>query len=156
MNNKTITTGLLSLLAPLIAFNSPASALGELTVERKSGETQVFSDVEISDTKDIIYFQGGDNNNILMITKNECDKEGELLVCKKARVGLQSYGILEELNVDQIFVFINSSGEKQSIKGSTVTMSPKTVLLEFLTSEGNFVTGFGRIDSDVSPEGALK
>ena len=127
-----------------------------MTVEYKNGDIETFPGVEISDTEEIIYFQGGDNDSILMITKNECEKEGELLVCNKARVGLQSYGILEELNVEQIFLFINSSDEKQTINGSKVTMSPNTILLEFATDKGSFVTGFGTIDSTIRPGVALK
>ena len=103
-----------------------------------------------------IYIKGEENDSVLLITKNECDKEGELFVCKKARVGLQSYGVLEELNVEQIFLFINGTNESQTILGSTITMSPNTILLEFVPDVNSYVSGFGTIDSTVSPEGALK
>lgn len=153
---KKLVNLLLCLCIPFSGFITPAFAEGELTVEYKNGDIETFPGVEISDTEEIIYFQGGDNDSILMITKNECEKEGELLVCNKARVGLQSYGILEELNVEQIFLFINSSDEKQTINGSKVTMSPNTILLEFATDKGSFVTGFGTIDSTIRPGVALK
>ena len=169
---KNLAKLFLPLCLPFSCFTSSALAQGEITVEYKNGDTEVFYDVEISDTKDIIYFQivksddeesddatesdAGNSDRILMITKNKCDQEGELLVCNKARVGLQSYGVLEELNVEQIFLFINSSNEKQTINGSTVTMSPNTILLEFATDKGGFVNGFGTIDSATRPAEALK
>ena len=151
---KNLTSLLISLALPFSCFISPALAQGELTVEYADGETEVI-DVDISDTKEFIYFQNPENDNILMITKNKCDREGELIVCNKARVGLQSHGILEEFNVEEIFLFINSSDDEQNINGSTVTMSPNTILLEFLTDKGSLVTGLGMIDSNVRPENAI-
>ena len=154
---KKITNLLFSLCLPFSCFISPVSALGEITVEYENGEIEVFSDVEISDTKEVIYFQGGEENkSILMISKKGCSQEGELLVCNDARVGLQSYGVLEEIDVEQIFLFINPSQTKQTINGSDVTMSPNTILLEFITDKGSFVSGFGTVDSNVRPEKALK
>ena len=147
---------LASVCIPFACLTTPALAQGELTVEYKNGDIEVFSDVEISNTEDILYIKGEENDSVLLITKNECDKEGELFVCKKARVGLQSYGVLEELNVEQIFLFINGTNESQTILGSTITMSPNTILLEFVTDVNSYVSGFGTIDSTVSPEGALK
>ena len=154
--NKKIATLLLSLCTPFINFYNPASALGELTIERQDGDVQVYSDIEISQTKDVIYFHGGENKTILMVEKDQCKNEGDLLVCNTAKVSLQSYGVLEDLNVQEIFVFINSSRQKQSIKGSTVIMSPQTVVLEFLTDKGTFISAFGEIDYVIRPAGALK
>ena len=151
---KNLTKLLLSLCIPFSGFISPAFAQGEITVEYADGETQIL-DVDISDTKEFIYFQNTENDNILMITKNKCDREGELIVCNKARAGLQSHGILEELNIEEIFLFINSSEEEQAISGSKVTMSPNTILLEFVTDKGSLITGLGTIDSNVRPENAV-
>ncbi len=167
---KNLAKLFFSFSLPFCYFTGSALAQGEITVDYKNGETEVFYDVEIFDTKETIYFQVGNNDDendqqetnetqngrILMITKNKCDQEGELLVCNKARVGLQSYGVLEELNVEQIFLFINPSDEKQTINGTTVTMSPNTILLEFATEKGGFVNGFGTIDSTTRPTEAMK
>ena len=155
---KNIAKYLLFLSIPFSCFVAPALAEGEITVEYDNGDIEVYSDVEISNTEDVVYFQSGDEeaDSILMITKNECKKEGELLVCDKARVGLQSYGVLEEIEIEQIFLFINSTNTKQTINGSRVTMSPNSVMLEFATEAGGFVTGFGLIDSNDRPEMALK
>ena len=147
---------LASICIPFAFFASPALAEGELTVEYSNGDVEVFSDVEISNTETVLYIKGQETGSILLITKNECDKEGELFVCQKARVGLQSYGVLEELKVEQIFLFINGTNEPQDILGSTITLSPNTVLLEFATDVDSFVSGFGTIDSTSRPEGALK
>ena len=147
---------LASICIPFACFASPALAEGELTVEYTNGNIDIVSDVEISNTEDVLYIKGGERGSILLITKNECDKEGELLVCKKARVGLQSYGVLDELKIEQIFLFINDTNEQQSIFGSNMTMSPNTIVLEFATDVGTFVSGFGTIDSTTRPEEALK
>ena len=85
---KKSTKLLLSICIPFSGFVSSASAQGEITVEYADGETQIL-DVDISDTKEFIYFQNAENGNILVITKNKWDQEGELIICNKARVGLQ-------------------------------------------------------------------
>ena len=156
MKIKQLTGLIFSFCLPWTSLCTPALAEGELTVEYQNGDVVVFSDVQISDTEEIIYFQGQENDSILMITKNECREEGEILVCNQARVGLQSYGVLEELPVEQIFLFINPTDENQGINGSTVIMSPNTILLEFATEQGSFVTGFGTIDSTVRPQEAIR
>lgn len=112
---------------------APALAKGEITVEYENGDTDTYSSVEIANTPEILYLKAEEGNTILMVTKKECTKEGEILVCNKARVGLDTNGILEELKVRQIFLFINPTAERQPIKGSEITMSPNTILLEFVT-----------------------
>jgi hypothetical protein len=153
---KNLVKLFLPIFIPLSFFASSALAQGQITVEKENGDIDVFSDVEIFDTQDIIYLQAKESDRILMITKNKCNPEGELLVCDQAKVGLQSYGVLEELNVEQIYLFINSSNENQTIKGSTVLMSPNTIFLEFATDQGSFVNGFGSIDSKNRPEEAVR
>jgi hypothetical protein len=142
---------LLAFLAPI-----PAWAKGEITVEQPNGDNNIYSGVEIYNTSDILYFKAPDLDTIFMISKNQCDKEGELLVCNKARMGLDTQGVLEELKVKEIHLFINPSTTSQTIKGSQVTLSPGTVLLEFVTEKGTYVSGLGRIDSTTKPEGASR
>lgn len=153
---KNLAKLFLPLCIHLSFFTSSALAQGQITVEKENGDIDVFSDVEIFDTQDIIYLQVKESDRILMITKNKCAQEAELLVCDQARVNLQSYGVLEELNVEQIYLFINASNEKQTIKGSTVLMSPNTIFLEFTTDQGSFINGFGTIDSTTRPEEAVR
>lgn len=147
---------LLTAFLPLSLFSAPVLAKGELTVEFDNGDTDVYSDVEIADTKDVIYFKTPESENLLLISKKECSKEGQILVCDKAKIGLQSYGVLEELGIKEIFLFINPSNEPQTIQGSQVILHPNTILLEAATNEGNFITGLGKIDSTAKPVEALK
>ncbi|MGK7932950.1 MAG: hypothetical protein AB4041_16180 [Microcystaceae cyanobacterium] len=142
----------------LIAALTPSAALakGEITVEHENGDVDLYSGVTISNTDDILYFKTQEGDSILMITKNECDKEGELFVCNKARMGLDSYGVLEEIKVREIFLFINPTTQSQPIKGSNVTMTPSTILLEAVTEDGSYITGLGRIDNTIKPEGASR
>ena len=151
---KNIPKLLLSLIFPLILFPTNVWAKGQIVVEKKEGITDVYSAVEIFDTDNIIYFKDPDSDTILMITKNQCDKEGELFVCNKARMGINTYGVIEEIGVQEIVLFINPTDKAQTVQGSKIVMNPKTVLLEASTVDGNFVTGLGRIDSNMIPEEA--
>ena len=153
---KNLVKLFISLCIPLGFCVSPTLAQGQITVEKQNGDIDVFSDVEIFDTRDIIYLQVRESDRILMITKIKWAQDGELLVCDQASVGLQSYGVLEELNLEQIFLFINPSNEKQTIKDSTVLMSPNTIFVEFATDQGSFVNAFGTIDSTTRPEEAVR
>lgn len=149
--NFLLSTCLLTALVPI-----PAFAKGEINIERPNGETEIYSGVEIHNTSDILYFKSPDEDTIFLISKNQCDKEGELIVCNKARMGLDTQGVLEEIKVREIHLFINPTATSQQIKGSQVTMSPGTVLLEFVTEKGTYVTALGRIDSTQKPEGASR
>ena len=133
---------------------APALAKGEISVELPNGDFEVYSDVTISNTADIVYFASEESSTILMITKKDCVKEDKLLVCDKARIGVDTDGVIEEIGVKEIFLFINPTNERQPIKGSTVTMSPNTILLEAATTKGTFITGLGRIDNTTKPAGA--
>jgi hypothetical protein len=142
---------LLASLSPI-----PAWAKGEISVENSDGAVDTYSGVEISNTNDIIYFKDPEGGSTLLITKNECSKEGDLLVCNKARMGIDTDGILEELAVKEIHLFINETNKAQPIQGSQVTMSPGTILLEAVTNKGAYITGLGKIDSTTKPAGASR
>lgn len=140
------------LLATL--FQIPALATGEITVEQSNGEIDSYSNVIISNAPKVLYIKSEEGNTMLLITKNECKKEGELLVCDQARAGVDTNGVMEELNVKQIILFINPTQERQPIKGSKVTLAPGTIFLEMSTANGNYITGSGKIDSTTRPTGA--
>jgi hypothetical protein len=108
---KYLATPLLSICLLAFLVPVPTLAKGEITVELPNGDTDVYSGVEISNTKDIIYFQTDEGDTMLLITKNQCTKEGELLVCNQARMGLDTQGVLEELGVKEIHLVYNCSGE---------------------------------------------
>lgn len=131
-------------------------ARGEISVEQPSGDVDTYPDVEISNTNDILYFKASDSNTILMVTKKDCKPEDKIWVCNQARMGVDTNGIIEELNVKQIVLFINPTAERQPVKGSSVTMGPGTVLLEAATAKGAYVTGLGKIDGTTKPAGASK
>ncbi len=139
-------------LLPVLLLPFSALAKGEVIVEDSFGDTEVYSAVTISDTKDILYIEAEDSSSILLITKNECDREGQILVCNKARMGIKTYGVIEEIQLEDIFLFINPTRDRQPIQGSEVTMTANTILLEAVTEKGSFITGLGRIDSNSIPE----
>jgi hypothetical protein len=135
-------------------FQIPALATGEVNVEHSNGEISSYSNVTIFNAPKVLYFKSKEGNTKLLITKNECKKEGELLVCDQARAGVDTNGVMEELNVKQVILFINPTNKRQPIKGSKVTLAPGTVFLEMSTANGNYITGSGKIDSNTRPKGA--
>jgi hypothetical protein len=135
-------------------LSTSALAKGEITVEQANGDVETYSEVAISNTADILYFKAQDSNTLLMVTKKECTTEDKILVCNQARMGVDTDGVLEELDVKQIVLFINPTAERQPIKGSKVSLGPGTVLLEAATTKGTFITGLGKIDATTKPTGA--
>ena len=131
----------------------PALATGEVDVEHSNGEINSYSNVTIANAPKVLYFQSEEGNTRLLITKNECKKEGKLLVCDQARAGVDTNGVMEELDVKQIILFINPTNQRQPIKGSKVTLAPGTVFLEMSMVNGNYITGSGKIDSNARPKG---
>jgi hypothetical protein len=147
---------LLSALLLATFLPLPALAKGEISVEHDNGDIDTYSEVEISNTPDILYFKANEGNTMLLITKNECKKEGEILFCDKARAGVDTNGVIEELDIAQIALFINPTKDRQSVKGSKVTMGANTVLLEMATEKGSYITALGKIDSTTRPAEASK
>lgn len=153
---KKLTKTFFSALALTFAVSTSAFAKGEINVEHSDGTLETYSGVVISNTADILYFEDPDTGTILMVSKKGCNPEGELLVCKEARMGVDTHGVIEELSVKQIFLFINPTQKAQPIKNSEVTLSPGTVLLEVSTNKGSYVTGLGKIDATTKPAGASR
>lgn len=151
---RLLAKSFLSALCLSCLVSSPAFAKGEISVEKANGDVETYSEVEISNTPEILYFKAKDSNTILMITKKECTAEDKILVCNQARMGVDTEGVIEELGVKQIVLFINPTAERQPVKGSKVTLGPGTVLLEASTTNGSYVTGLGKIDATTKPAGA--
>lgn len=150
---KTQAISCLSTLFLSLITAFPVHAQGEITIQQANGETQTYSEVEIFNTENILYFQSPDTNSILMITKKECNYEDQLLVCNRARMGLDTNGVIEEFTVKQIVLFINPTQKRLPIQGSSITMGPQTILLEAVTGKGTYVTGLGTIDKTTKPTG---
>lgn len=140
---------LTTLSSTLIAV--PALAVGQFTVENSNGEIDTYSNVTITHTADTLYFKPSDSNITLVINKKDCKMENSLQVCTTGDVVLRTYGVDETLDINQMFVFINPTKEKQLIQGSTVSLSPNTVLVEILTEKGTYINGMGQIDSMQKP-----
>lgn len=153
---KQLVKNCLSTLFLVCIASAPVFAKGEISVERPDGTIETYPGVAISNTADILYFEDPDTGTILMVSKKACNPEGELLVCKEARMGVDTHGVIEELSVKQIFLFINPTQKAQPIKNSEVTLSPGTVLLEASTNKGSYVTGLGKIDATTKPAGASR
>jgi hypothetical protein len=156
VHSPKIKKAFIAFLCMVALTPTSAQAKGEVSIDYLNGDTNTYTDVEIHNTDEILYLKSPDINTILMISKNECGKEGELLVCNKARIGLDTQGVLEELRVREIHLFINTSSSAQKIQGSEVTLSPGTILLEAVTEKGSYINALGTIDSTKKPVGASR
>lgn len=150
---NVIAKSLLSALLISTCTSLPALADGELTIEFENGDVDSYEDVQIFHTPEMVYFKPEDGNTTLEITKNECQNEDEIIFCPQAQAGLNTNGVIEEIEVAQIALLINPSNDRQRVKGSKLTMGANTVLLEVATSQGTFITSLGKIDGTTSPEG---
>lgn len=131
-------------------FSAPALAKGMVMVEYPNGDIDEYPEVNLTRTNQAIYLKPVEGENVLVIFNKKCELERQLKVCTDAEVKLNSYGIDENINVEQIVVFINDTSRRQMIQGSRVNLSPNTILLEILTDRGTYITGLGKIDGDRS------
>ena len=131
-------------------FAAPALAKGMVTVEYSNGDVDEYPEVSVAKTNEAIYLKPVEGKNVLVVVKKNCKQEQELQVCTDAEVKLNTYGVNEDIEVEQVVIFINDTSRRQKIQGSQVNLSPNTVLLEILTDQGTYITGVGRIDGDVS------
>ena len=131
-------------------FAAPALAKGMVTVEYTNGDVDEYPEVNVAKTNEAIYLKPVEGENVLVVVKKNCKQEQQLQVCTDAEVKLNTYGVDEDIEVEQVVIFINDTSRRQKIQGSQVNLSPNTVLLEILTDQGTYITGVGRIDGDVS------
>jgi RNase P/RNase MRP subunit p29 len=139
-----------TLLSSLFPVTS-ALAKGEVSLEYPDGEIAVFENVRIFHTPDSLYFQDSEGINTIVVNKNQCSKEGQLIFCDKAKVSIENHGVSEEIVFQQLVLFINDTSTRQTIEGSRLILKPQTVLVEGVTQKGTFITGYGKIDSAEKP-----
>lgn len=145
---KTLSLSLLStlLLTPSLL------AKGLVTVEQIDGNVDNYVDVEIFSTEDTLYLKPAEGPDIVVIEKKNCKLEDNIQVCSDGTLTLDTYGVEENIEIDQLFIFTNNTDKRLPIQKSDVTLKGKTIMLEILTSEGTYITGMGRIDQTTPPE----
>lgn len=142
-----IPTAIITLLFPITS----AFAKGEVSLEYPDRDADNYEGVEIHDTPSSLYFRDAEGTSTVIVDKNQCTKEGELIFCDKARVSIENDGVIEEIVFTELVLFINNTATKQQIKGSLLVLKPQTVLLEGVTKKGTFITAYGKIDSNKPP-----
>lgn len=148
---RLFLTSLSTVLLATPALATPALAVGQITVEDAEGEVDIYSNVKITHTADTLYLKAPDSETTLVINKKNCTMEKSIQVCSTGDVTVSTYGVDESLEVDKMFIFINSTKERQVLEGSKVVLSPSTVLIEILTTKGTYINGMGQIDSMQKP-----
>jgi hypothetical protein len=132
-------------------LTTPALAIGQFIVEDAAGEVEIYSDVQITQTADTLSLTASDSDITLVINKKNCNMEKAIQVCSAGDVIISTHGVDETLEVEQVYVFINPSNERQMLEGSEVILSPNTVLVEILTAKGTYINGMGKIDATAKP-----
>lgn len=146
----SIKTLILSSLSTAL-LATPTLAVGQFSVEDSEGAVDIYSNIRITHTADTLYLKASDSETTLVINKKDCKMEKAIQVCSTGDVSINTYGVDESLDIDQILVFINTTKERQAIEGSKVVLSPNTVLVEILTKKGTYINGMGQIDSMQKP-----
>ena len=116
---------------------------GVATITAEDGEVTEYQ-VAIASTNEKLYVKYSDAD-LFVLEKADCRLENQLQVCQGGTANLVGYGVSEEIPVESLFVFTNTTAETVGLPGSAVTMSPNTVLLEILTETGRYATVMGKI-----------
>ncbi|GFE68021.1 hypothetical protein [Chroococcus sp. FPU101] len=81
---------------------TPSLAFGQFTVEDIEGAVDIYSNVRITHTDDSLYFKASDSELTLIINKKDCKMEKAIQVCSTGNVSVNTYGVDESLDVEQI------------------------------------------------------
>lgn len=143
---------LISSVLSIVIFTPAVLAKGIVTVEQINGNADDYIDVEIFSNDNTLYLKPADGKNLIVIEKKDCQIEQNIQVCNQGSLTIDTYGVEEEIEIEKLFIFTNTTNQRLPIQKSDVTLNGNTILIEILTTKGTYITGMGRIDANMLPE----
>ena len=136
-------------LATLLAFgliSATANARGTTRVQQADGSVQTYTNVEMQIFGATLRLRSSDRKATLEVASSACSLMGEVQRCLPYATTLRQHGATHTIELEHGTVYLNLSGETQSMRHTSQTLAPHEVLLLLHTTRGTIVSAEGTLD----------
>jgi hypothetical protein len=138
-------------LAILIAFalaTAAASARGTTRVQQADGSVQIYHDVDMQIIGATLRLRSPDRKDTLEVASSACSLVGEVQRCLPYATTLYRHGVTHHIPLERGTVYVNRSGDAQTLQHSSQSLGPHQVLLLLHTMRGTILSAQGTLDGD--------
>ena len=111
------------------------------------GTLETYTNVSIKILHNALYVTSQDGQGTLVITRAACSYQGAVMVCLPTGVTLVQSGEAKPLDLTTGTVYLNLTGDTQTLALSSQQLPPHSVLLSMSTKRGTYIALTGAIDS---------
>jgi hypothetical protein len=126
-----------------------AGAGGTAVIRQIDGSLNTYSNVSVAIVHKNLFVSTHDGKGTLVIQKAACSYQGAIMVCFPTAITLVQGGSSRPLELRNGTIYLNLTGEAQSLAFSTQKVPAHSMLLSFTTKRGTYVGVTGRIDKVV-------
>lgn len=123
-----------------------AGATGTATIASPDGSTKSYPNVRIATWNESMAVTSGDGKGTVVFGKASCTKVGELIRCLPWDATLFQNGAKVHIALQNGTLWLNPTGDYQTLSDSSEKIAPHGVLLAVRTKRGTYVTLTGTVD----------
>ncbi len=128
---------------------TPAQAMGTVTIQQANGARSTYRNVVIKIIHDALFVTSQDGKGTLVIHRAACAYQGAVLVCFVTSATLVQAGKTSSLDFRNGTVYVNMTNDPQTLTRSTMKVPAKGIVSSFTTVRGTYVNLVGSIDKVV-------
>jgi hypothetical protein len=128
---------------------TPARAMGTVTIQQANGTRSTYHDAVIKIIHNALYVTSADGKGTLVINRAACAYQGAVLVCFVTSATLVQAGKTSPLDFRNGTVYVNMTNDPQTLTRSTMKVPAKGIVSSFTTVRGTYVNLVGSIDKVV-------
>ncbi|MGD0967014.1 MAG: hypothetical protein ABR949_01905 [Candidatus Aquilonibacter sp.] len=147
MRFRKCTLALVGALSAL-AMISPGAALanGVVRVQQSDGSVHQYPQTAMRWTGQTLWLHSADGKGVLEITTAACSDAGGLVRCLPYAITLHQSGAKHPIAVARGTIYMNFSGEPQSVPYSSESLASHHLLVAIRTQRGTYITVRGNVD----------
>lgn len=134
------------LIPAFVAAVAPAGATGTAMIVQPDGTSKTYANVRVVIWNESMAITSSDGQGTVVFGKASCTKIGELVRCLPWDATLFQNGAKAHIGLKSGTVWLNPTGDFQSLSDSSQKIAPHGVLLAVRTKRGTYVTLTGTVD----------
>ncbi len=124
----------------------PASAIGTIDIQHKNGSVNSYRDVEIKVFSGSLFLTSDDGDGTIVVNRAACSYQGQIIVCLPTSAALVQDGKSQPLSLKRGTIYLNYTGDAQTLSRSTMKLPANSVLVALTTTNDTLITVRGRLD----------
>jgi hypothetical protein len=137
--------------AALLFFGvlGPALANGTLRVQESTGKVRTYDKVTVKVVQHTLRITSADGRGTLIVNQAACSFVDKIQRCYPLKVSLEQGGVTKPLDLKRGTIYVNTTGDVQSMPMSSQQLPSHGILLSFVTDIETYVTMTGKVDGIV-------